>query len=280
MATLQHYKQAPLPFAGQKRQFLNHFKSLLNKHLSNDGKGWTIVDAFGGSGLLSHVAKRVCSKARVIYNDYDNYAERIAHIDEINELRKLIAPLVAGYKKNERLSDAVKSKILKIIDNYQGYKDPHVICSWLLFSGKQIASLDELQGQTFWNCLRMSDYPKADDYLKGIEVVHESFRTLIPKFTNKSKVLLVLDPPYLCTQQKSYKQDSYFDLIDFLRLTALVKPPFIFFSSTKSEFIRYLEYLIEIKGVNWKSFEGYERIAINAGLNFQVSYEDNLVYKF
>lgn len=58
--------------------FLKHFERLL-EHIPNDGEGWTIVDAFGGSGLLSHVAKRLKPKATVIYNDFDGYAERLAH---------------------------------------------------------------------------------------------------------------------------------------------------------------------------------------------------------
>ncbi|MGY4700511.1 hypothetical protein ACVND7_12940, partial [Avibacterium paragallinarum] len=62
---MRHFNQAPLPFVGQKRLFLNAFKQVLNEHIPDDGEGWTIVDAFGGSGLLSHVAKRIKPKARV-----------------------------------------------------------------------------------------------------------------------------------------------------------------------------------------------------------------------
>ena len=31
------------------------------------------VDLFGGSGLLSHIAKRSKPDATVVYNDFDNY---------------------------------------------------------------------------------------------------------------------------------------------------------------------------------------------------------------
>lgn len=60
------YASAPLPFVGQKRNFINHFKKVLNEHIDSDGEGWTIVDVFGGSGLLAHNAKRLLPKARVI----------------------------------------------------------------------------------------------------------------------------------------------------------------------------------------------------------------------
>ena len=31
------FKAAPLPFVGQKRQFLNHFKQVLNDNIPGDG---------------------------------------------------------------------------------------------------------------------------------------------------------------------------------------------------------------------------------------------------
>ena len=93
-------------------------------------------------------------------------------------------------------------------------------------------------------------------------------------------MLLLLDQPYLCTRQESYKQSTYFDLIDFLRLINLTKPPYIFFSSTKSEFIRYLDYMQESKTDNWQAFEGYERILVKAPASKDGIYEDNMIYKF
>ena len=89
------YRKAPLPFTGQKRNFLKLFKQVLNEHIPGDGEDWTILDAFGGSGLLSHTAKQCKPAARVIYNDYDGYSERLQHIPDINRLRHLLAGLLA-----------------------------------------------------------------------------------------------------------------------------------------------------------------------------------------
>lgn len=55
------YNKAPLPFVGQKRMFLKAFRTVLD-NIPNDGKGWTIVDVFGGSGLLAHTAKHINQK--------------------------------------------------------------------------------------------------------------------------------------------------------------------------------------------------------------------------
>jgi len=45
-----------------------------------------IVGLFGGLGLLSHTAKQLNPKAKVVYNDFDNYTERLNRIDQTNEL--------------------------------------------------------------------------------------------------------------------------------------------------------------------------------------------------
>lgn len=273
------FKQAPLPFIGQKRMFLQHFEKPL-EHIPNDGEGWTIVDAFGGSGLLSHVAKCMKPKATVIYNDFDGYAERLAHIDDINRLRRQIEPLLANQPKQKRLTADLKAQVIDVIQAFDGYINVHVLCSWLLFSGQQVKTLEDLFAEDFWHCLRQSDYPSADGYLDGLTVVSESFHTLLPKYQNDPKALFVLDPPYLCTHQASYKQATYFDLVDFLRLIHLTRPPFVFFSSTKSEFVRYVDAMIEDKWDNWRAFENYKRIIVNTSTSYSGKYEDNLVWKF
>ncbi|MGF7488442.1 hypothetical protein [Pasteurella bettyae] len=281
MANKKTFKQAPLPFIGQKRMFLKHVEIVLNKHIDGEGEGWTIVDVFGGSGLLSHTAKRLKPKATVIYNDFDGYAERLKHIDDINRLRQIIFNYLYGIiPKNGRLSKEIKAEIINKINDFKGYKDLNCLASWLLFSGQQVGSIEALFAKDFWHCVRQSDYPTAEGHLDGIEVISESFHKLIPRYQNQDKVLLLLDPPYLCTRQESYKQATYFDLIDFLRLINLTKPPYIFFSSTKSEFIRYLDYIQESKTDNWESFDGYERIVVKASASKDGIYEDNMIYKF
>lgn len=105
---MARFKQAPLPFTGQKRLFLKEFETILNENITNDGEGWIIMDAFGGSGLLSHTAKQLKPKARVIYNDFDGYADRLAHIDEINALRaKILHAIGNATPKNKPIRGAI-----------------------------------------------------------------------------------------------------------------------------------------------------------------------------
>lgn len=58
----KEYLSAPLPFVGQKRMFATQFKEVL-KQYPDDA---IFVDLFGGSGLLSHIAKHEKPKATVV----------------------------------------------------------------------------------------------------------------------------------------------------------------------------------------------------------------------
>lgn len=274
------YTQAPLPFTGQKRRFLSHFKTLLNQHLDGDGAGWTIIDAFGGSGLLAHTAKRCKPAARVIYNDFDGYAERLAHIPDTNRLRRIIADLLQHQPSKAKLSDAVKKTVETTINSFGGYLDLDCLTTWLLFSGRTAHDLSELHHQDFYNRIRQRDYPTADDYLDGLEIVSQPYHELLPPHLDDPKTLLVLDPPYVCTQQGSYRKAGYFGMVQFLRLMRLVRPPFVFFSSTRSELLEYLDLVISDKMEGWERLTGYQKISLTTHINQQAIYEDNLVYRF
>ncbi len=273
------HRKAPLPFVGQKRNFINHFIKTLDEIIPNDGQGWTIVDAFGGSGLLAHVSKRFKPKATVIYNDFDDYHKRLLNIHETNRLRRVVADILCDAPRNKKLSDTTKKAVIKALEGFDGVVDMHAVSSWLLFSGKHAGDLDAIKKMTLYNCIRRSDYEEASDYLAGLDVVKMDFETLLKPYLSGPKCLLVLDPPYVCTQQGAYANDEYFGMIEFLRLMRLVRPPFVFFSSTRSELISYLNFVIEHRIDGYNRVENYKRIAVKSQLNATAKYEDNLVYK-
>ena len=276
-----NYTQAPLPFTGQKRRFLNHFKTLLKQHIPNDGDGWIIVDAFGGSGLLAHTAKQVLPKARVIYNDFDGYAERLQNINDTNKLRTIIADLLAHYPRNQKLPETLKKAVQATLNSFGGYIDLDCVASWILFSGQQTTDLNDLiYNHTYFNHVRLSDYPSADDYLDGVEVVSKSYHELLPEFQDNSKALLVLDPPYVSTAQGAYRKAGYFGMVEFLRLMRLVRPPFVFFSSTRSELLDYLDLIVNEKAEGWQNLQDYQKISVHITMNKTAHYEDNMIYKF
>ncbi|CAM3040787.1 DNA adenine methylase [Dichelobacter nodosus] len=277
---MRRYTQAPLPFIGQKRNFIKHFEKVLNDNICNNGNGWTFIDVFGGSGLLAHVAKRTKPNVRVIYNDFDGYAERLQHIPEINQLRHKLADFLADKPRAKILQPDVRESVKQIIDNFKGYIELQVLSSWLLFSGQQVGSMDDFMKKSWYNTVRLTDYPEAENYLDGLEVRHQSYEQLLPEFIAQSKTLLILDPPYICTKQGAYRLKKYFGMVDFLRLMRFVRPPFVFFSSTRSEFIEYINWVISEKIDRWEQLNNYEKISIKTGINHQSSYEDNLIFKF
>jgi len=126
------FNSAPLPFQGQKRNFIKQFRELIKDEFRAHRNG-IFIDAFGGSGLLSHNIKQIYPNARVIYNDYDNYSERLANIEATNEILQAIEPITKKYKKDEKVSEGDREKIIKIIDEY--IKREYFI-DWLTLSSR------------------------------------------------------------------------------------------------------------------------------------------------
>lgn len=273
------YTKAPLPFVGQKRMFLNHFRNNILSQIPDDGDGWTIVDVFGGSGLLANNAKAHLPKATVIYNDYDRYAERLNHIDDINRLRGILFEITKDVPRQKRIPDDIKARILQAIDDFDGYVDVRSVSTWLLFSGKQISSIDELPKHEMYNTVRIADYPSADGYLQDLVITHDSFDVLIAKYTHDPKAVLLLDPPYLCTRQNAYAMTGYFGMTKFLRLMSLVRPPYVFFSSTKSELLDYMDYVQDCDKQAWQRLGGFSRVDIEAHVNNTAKYTDHMLYR-
>lgn len=272
------FKQAPLPFIGQKRNFIRSFCEVLNDNIQGLGEEWTIVDAFGGSGLLSHHAKRLKPHARVIYNDFDNYAQRLKHIDDTNRLRRQLVEVLKNTPSRNAIDNKTLSLIIETINNFDGFVDIDCLVAWLLFSGRQAESLNQIYTQpVLYNRLRKSDYPDAKDYLTGVEVVSKSFDELLPEYVNNEKTLLILDPPYLFSEQRGYRKAKDFGLVSFIKLMELIRPPFIMFSNNRSEILDYFDYQVKR---NDERFLNYKHTTYSITLNRQRNYKDNLIYKF
>lgn len=275
------YNSAPLPFVGQKRNFLKYFRALINQHIPDDGENWTIVDVFGGSGLLAHNAKCLKPKATVIYNDYDGYVQRLKNIHNINRLRQILLDILKALPQGSKLSNDNKTIILQAINEFDGYIDVRSVSTWLLFSAKQISNINELSQHTMYNNIRLSDYKTADDYLHGLEITSQSFDKLLPQYYHQPNTLLLLDPPYICTQQQAYALSKYFGMVKFLTLMQMVRPPYIFFSSTRSELLDYLQYVEQYEPQTWQRTGGFDKINIQVTLNGNgANYEDNMIYRF
>lgn len=226
----------PLPFQGNKSRWISVLPKLF-KQIDAD----VIVDAYGGSGLLSHIAKLASPRSKVYYNDYDNYSARLAKIDQTNALKERIWQVVKDCEADARLPEHIKSKILDLLpDN----ADFITISTWLCFSGRYAKDKQELSKCGFYRALSSPKaYAKAGDYLQDVTLVRQDALGLVRSLqaTHADKrILLVLDPPYIQTSKEGYK--SGISLIHNLELIKLIRPPFLFFSSTSSEAGALLEY--------------------------------------
>lgn len=281
IGTTKRFKVAPLPFTGQKRMFLRQFETILKDNIQNDGQNWTIVDVFGGSGLLSHNAKRILPKATVIYNDFDGYADRLSHIDDTNRLRQRLWAILQHEPRSVKLTPTIKVQVLDIIQSFDGFVDVQALAGWLLFSGRQVSNLDEFLAEpVFYNRIKKTDYEQADGYLDGLVIECLDFEKILQKYQATPNCLLLLDPPYICTAQGAYAMHGYFGMTKFLTLMHYVRPPYVFFSSTRSELLDYMDYLETYDPQKWQILGGFDHIKVNSSVNGKASYEDNILVRF
>lgn len=89
--------------------------------------------------------------------------------------------------------------------------------------------------------------------------------------------LFLVDPPYLSTDCKSYK--NYWGLSEYLDvLKVLVGTKFIYFTSNKSQVIELCEW-IKNNGKLGNPFDGVEKRLQQNQLNYQSSFTDIMLVK-
>ncbi|WP_435263417.1 DNA adenine methylase [Tenacibaculum sp. nBUS_03] len=183
------HTSAPLPFQGQKRNFIKQFKEALKGFPENA----IYVDLFGGSGLLSHTVKTEKPNAKVIYNDFDNFKERLESIPLTNEIISKLKPILIDLNKNSKIPICLKSKVLKIIKSYDniGFVDYITLSSNLLFSMKYVQSFKDLEKQTFYNNLRKSVY-KNNGYLQNVEFIHDDYKSVFEKYRKHDNIVFLV----------------------------------------------------------------------------------------
>ena len=81
----------PLPFIGNKSKYRGTILQILQSYIPIVSKqqDFYIVDVFGGSRFCAYLARQVFpdeTHIHVIYNDYDNYVNRLLKIDQTNRI--------------------------------------------------------------------------------------------------------------------------------------------------------------------------------------------------
>lgn len=272
----KQYLSAPLPFVGQKRMFAREFIQVLKRYPDDA----VFVDLFGGSGLLSHITKYQKPGATVVYNDFDNYRQRLENIPRTNVLLDKIRAVVASVPRRKFLPKKTKETILRLIEQEEhryGYVDYITLSSSLLFSMKYATNLEELRKETFYNTVRKCDYNPCLDYLDGLEIVSCDYKELFNKYKDMPDVVFLIDPPYLSTEVGTYTMN--WGLSDYLDvLQTLVGTNYIYFTSNKSSIIELCDWIGKNNALE-NPFIGSEKVEFNAHMNYNSSYTDIMLYK-
>lgn len=272
----KQYLSAPLPFVGQKRMFAREFIQVLKRYPDDA----VFVDLFGGSGLLSHITKYQKPGASVVYNDFDNYRQRLENIPRTNVLLDKIRAVVASVPRRKFLPKKTKETILRLIEQEEhryGYVDYITLSSSLLFSMKYATNLEELRKETFYNTVRKCDYNPCLDYLDGLEIVSCDYKELFNKYKYMPDVVFLIDPPYLSTEVGTYTMN--WGLSDYLDvLQTLVGTNYIYFTSNKSSIIELCDWIGKNNALG-NPFIGSEKVEFNAHMNYNSSYTDIMLYK-
>ena len=181
----KQYLSAPLPFQGQKRIFLRRVKDKL-KRITKEIT--VIVDLFGGSGILSHTAKRLCPWCDVIYNDFDDYHVRLEHIPETNTILDFVRQKIKGLAPKQRIPDSIHDEICDYLDRAlvaYGYLDFLTLTSCLCFSNKKCKKLEDFRHTLFWVRAPRKHYT-AKGYLDGIKIVKQEYLSLVQQVINST----------------------------------------------------------------------------------------------
>lgn len=270
----KQYLSAPLPFQGQKRMFAKEYIKVLQQFPDNT----TFVDLFGGSGLLSHIAKCQKPNAIVVYNDFDGYRKRLEYIPQTNELLTRLRGVVS-VPRHKPIQGKEREQVLTLIREHEclyGYVDYITLSSSLLFSMKYATSYEELEKDTLYNNIKATNYLLCSDYLDGLTITSCDYKEVFNSYKDTPNVVFLVDPPYLSTDSSTYKM--YWKLSDYLDvLTILTGHRFIYFTSNKSSIVELCEWVGKNKLIG-NPFQNCHRREFNAHMNYNSSYTDIMLY--
>ena len=270
------YMSAPLPFVGQKRMFAREYIKVLEQFDDRT----VFVDLFGGSGLLSHITKRIRPDAKVIYNDFDNYRKRLSNIPRTNLLLADFRRMVKGVPRHKPITGEVRERIYKRIEQEEkecGYVDYITISSSLMFSMKYKMGLEGMRKEVLYNNIRKADYSSCDDYLEGLEITSKDYREVFNEYKDVPGAVFLVDPPYLSTDVTTYS--IYWKLSDYLDvLTVLSGHSFVYFTSNKSSIVELCKWMGKNRTLG-DPFEGCVKSEFNAHINYNAGYTDIMLYK-
>ena len=244
--TVKEFSKPPLPFEGNKKLWRKNYKELLKEF----GDIEIFIDLFGGSGILSHWTKNTYKDAIVIYNDFDNYRERLKNIPTTNELLRDLREILKDVPHRKLIDDEKTKEIKDLFEDYKNnnkFIDLKTLVHQMHFTkclNVETSNIDKFLKYKLYNNLNKNNIETSEDYLTGLNIVSMDWKKLYNycKETFKDyKICFILDPPYLYTDKTQYNC-RFWRLKDSIELLDILKNyPFIFFNSPKSGFKEFVD---------------------------------------
>ena len=238
---VKRFNQSPLPFQGQKRNFVKLFRECLIQY----DESYTYVDLFGGSGLLSQNVKATYPGAKVVYNDFDQFSKRLKQIPQTNTILAKLRLILEHTDRKGKIVGKYREQVVEMLkqEEKRGYSDWITLSSNLLFSMNYATTLQSLIKETMYNKVRLSDYD-ATGYLQGVKIISSDYKEVFNQYKNKARVVFLVDPPYLSTDSATYMSDGYWRLQDYLNvLQVLTDHDYFYFTSNKSQIVELCEWI-------------------------------------
>lgn len=208
----------------------------------------TVLDVFGGSGLVAHTIKHQRPDLRVVWNDFDNYHRRLELIPKTNEILEKLREVIQADKSSRLESN---EPVLGVINQYTDENiDWITLSSAITFTGQYVTNRKQLQTKGLYNCIPAGNYC-AKGYLEGVERVQSDYADLIEEFDGIEGLVIVADPPYLSTDADRYYEGKYWTLAKYLNVIKLITQAemWIYFTSEKSHLVELFDSLEKIFGI-------------------------------
>ena len=241
------FTKPPLPFIGNKSPWKNEFKQVIKEYIAKGVK--IFVDVFGGSGYCSCMIKQCINELglnindyTIIYNDFDNYSERINNYEYNYKIKCEICDLIksTNTRHHEKLPDNICDKISKTLIEYNKTKpvDMCYISQSFIHQMDSYRNFDKMmKDKRFYNNTsqkRVEHIDNINEYLEHMQIVHLDCMECLEKYNDVDNTCYILDPPYLNDFRESYTE---YDVDKLFRLLYYILKKFnyfIYFTSDKS----------------------------------------------
>ncbi len=183
-----------------------------------------------------------------------------------------------GTSRNSPLDEKSTKQVKELVKKYPCC-DYITLASSLFFSSKLPSSRENFFMEKYYNKIRITDYDEetVKRFHQGLEIVREDYRTIVEGFAGKSRVVYIMDPPYLSTDVSTYSSSQYWKLKDHLDIVSIMHSSnAIYFTSDKSNLIELNQWLVDNK---YRSFFSptAKICTVTNNLAKHISYKDYMI---